>query len=114
LARLREVIDVPLPPPLEVTHHRIYKGWCSGWHKWQEAPVDVQEEVLLQGRIGVRLASMIAYLRTVLRLPIRQIQQRLLSLHAVTISAGEIVERLASDQGACSTGTAGAQKADAG
>src|SRR2546429_7848686 len=27
LARSREVIDVPLPPPVEGTDHRIYKGW---------------------------------------------------------------------------------------
>ncbi len=29
LARLREVIDVPPPPPVEITEHRIYKGWCA-------------------------------------------------------------------------------------
>jgi transposase len=94
LARLREVIDVAPPPRIEVTHHRIYKGWCAGCQKWHEAPVDVQEEVLGQGRIGVRLASMIAYLRTVLRLPIRQIQQLLFTLHGFPVSAGEIVELL--------------------
>src|SRR6185312_9846229 len=27
LARLREVIDVPPPPRVEVTEHRVYKGW---------------------------------------------------------------------------------------
>ena len=94
LARLREVIDVPPPPPIEVIHHRIYKGWCARCQKWHEAPVDVQEEVLGQGRIGVRLASMMAYLRAVLRLPIRQIQQLLLTLHGFAVSAGEIVELL--------------------
>ena len=94
LARLREVIDVPPPPRIEVTHHRIYKGWCAGCQKWHEAPVDVQEEVLGQGRIGVRLASMMAYLRAVLRLPIRQIQQMLFTLHGFPVSAGEIVELL--------------------
>src|SRR2546428_3497739 len=62
LARLREVIDIP-PPRVEVTHHRIYKGWCAGCQKWHEAPVEVQAEVLGHGRIGVRLASMIGYLR---------------------------------------------------
>src|SRR6266704_4121491 len=29
LARSREIIDVPAPPPVEVTEHRIYKGWCT-------------------------------------------------------------------------------------
>ena len=32
LARVREVIDVPPPPPLEITHHRVYKGWCGQCH----------------------------------------------------------------------------------
>src|SRR5690348_3664140 len=54
LARCREVIDVPLPPPVEVTEHRIYKGWCAGCQRWYEAPMELQEQVLGQGRIGVR------------------------------------------------------------
>jgi transposase len=94
LARCREVIDVPAPAPVEIMHHRIYKGWCAGCQRWYEAPVDVQEQVVGQGRIGVRLASLIATLRTVMRLPIRQIQMYLHTLHGVTISTGEIVELL--------------------
>jgi len=94
LARSREIIDVPVPPPVEVTEHRIYKGWCTGCQKWHEAPVDWHDQVVGQGRIGVRVASLIATLRTVMRLPIRQIQLYLLTLHGVTISIGEIVELL--------------------
>jgi transposase len=94
LARCREVIDVSAPAPVEVTHHRIYKGWCAGCQRWYEAPADVHEQVVGQGRIGVRLASLIATLRTVMRLPIRQIQMYLHTLHGVTISIGEIVELL--------------------
>ena len=94
LARRREVIDVPPPPPVEITEHRIYKGWCAECHHWYEAPVDLHEQVVGQGRIGVRLASLIATLRTVMRLPMRQIQTYLLTWHGVTISIGEIVELL--------------------
>src|SRR5258707_2435653 len=94
LARSREIIDVPPPPPVEVTDHRIYKGWCTGCQKWHEAPVDWHDQVVGQGRLGVRLASLIATLRTVMRLPIRQIQLYLLTLHGVRISSGEIVELL--------------------
>jgi transposase len=94
LARSREVIDVPLPPPVEVTHHRIYKGWCTGCQKWYEAPVNLTDQVVGQGRIGVRLTSLIATLRTVMRLPVRQLQAYLLTVHGVTISIGEIVELL--------------------
>lgn len=94
LARCREIIDVPPPPAVEVTEHRIYKGWCAGCQKWHEAPVDFSEQVLGQGRIGVRLASIIAYLRTVMRLPLRQLRDALRDLHGVQISLGELVELL--------------------
>lgn len=92
LARVREVIDIPLPPPLSVTHHYLYKGWCANCQKWHEAPANVQEQVMGQGRIGIRLTSLIAILHVVMRLPIRQIQTYLRTLHGVTISNGEIVE----------------------
>jgi hypothetical protein len=101
LARRREVIDVPPPPTVEVSEHRIYKGWCTGCQKWHEAPVDFSEQVLGQGRIGVRLASMIAYLRTVMRLPLRQLRDVLRDLHGMPVSLGELVERLASDHRVC-------------
>lgn len=94
LARSREVIDVPPPPAVLVTEHRIYKGWCSRCQKWHEAPVDFSEQVLGQGRIGVRLCSMIAYLRTVMRLPLRQVQEVLRDLHGFEVSLGELVELL--------------------
>jgi transposase len=94
LARQREVIDMPPPPAVVIKEHRIYKGWCSNCQKWHEAPVDLHEEVLGQGRIGVRLASLIATLRTVMRLPIRQIRTYLEAIHHVKISDGEIVELL--------------------
>lgn len=94
LARVREVIDVPPPPPVEVTHHRIYKGWCAACQHWHEAPVNFSAQVLGQGRIGVRLASIIAYLRTVMRLPLRQLREVLRDLHGFEVSLGELVELL--------------------
>src|SRR5260370_33371628 len=94
LARLREVIDVPSPPPVEVTEHRLYKGWCAGCGKWYEAPVDWHEQVLGQGRIGVRLASIIAYLRTGLRLPLRQLRDYLRTVHGFRVRVAEVVELL--------------------
>jgi transposase len=54
--------------------------------------MDVSAEVLGQGRLGVRITSMIAYLRTVMRLPVRQIQVYVKALHGLSISVGEIVE----------------------
>ena len=94
VARRRQVIELAPPPPVEVTEHVVYHGWCSACQKWREAPLDVSHEVLGQGRLGVRISSLIAYLRTVLRLPLRQIQAYLLTLHDLKLSLGEIVEVL--------------------
>lgn len=94
LARVREVIELPEPQPVEVIHHRIFKGWCAQCQKWHEAPVNLHEEVLGQGRIGVRLTSLIALSRTVMRLPVRQIRTLLWILYGCEISTGEIVELL--------------------
>jgi len=94
LARVREVIDVPPPPPVEVIHHWIFKGWCTQCQRWHEAPVDLHEQVLGQGRLGVRLVSLIATLRTGMRLPIRQLRELLHTLHGCQVSVGEIVEVL--------------------
>jgi transposase len=47
-----------------------------------------------QGRMGVRIASLIAYLRTSLRMPVRLIREYLSTMHNLLISTGEIVELL--------------------
>ena len=89
VARRRQVIE--LPPPVEVTEHVVYHGWCSHCGTWREAPLNVSQQVVGQGRFGVKIASPIAYLRTVMRLPVRQIQAYLASLHGLSISSGEII-----------------------
>lgn len=94
VARRRQVIEIPPPPPVEVSEHVVYHGWCSECQKWREAPLDVSSEVLGQGRLGVKISSLIAYLRTVMRLPVRQIQAYLVTLHGLKISVGEIAELL--------------------
>jgi transposase len=94
IARRRQVIELPPPPPVEVTEHVVYHGWCSQCRKWREAPVEVSAEVMGHGRMGVRISSLIGYLRTVLRVPVRQIQVYLAILHQLKISTGEIVEVL--------------------
>ena len=91
VARRRQVIELPPPPPVEVTEHVVYHGWCSQCGTWREARLDVSREVVGQGRFGVKIASLISYLRTVMRLPVRQIQAYLASLHGLSISSGEII-----------------------
>lgn len=91
VARRRQVIELPPPPAVEVREHVVYHGWCSHCGTWREAPLDVSREVVGQGRFGVKIASLITYLRTVMRLPVRQIQAYLASLHGLSISSGEII-----------------------
>jgi hypothetical protein len=89
-----QVIDIPPPPPVEVTEHQVIKRWCAHCEKWQAPQLDLRHEVLGQGRIGLRLTSLIVYLRNVMRSPYRQIQAYLETQHEMTISVGGIVELL--------------------
>ena len=94
LARRRQVIELPEPQPVEVVEHHVIKRWCAWCKRWQAPTLDLRGQVLGQSRLGVRIASMIAYLRTTLRLPIRRMQAYLQTVHHLTISTGEIVELL--------------------
>jgi hypothetical protein len=94
LSRKRQVIELPQPSPLRVTEYEIYKGWCSNCQKWHEAELDLSGQVMGQGRIGNGIASLVGYLREVLRLPVRLIQHYLRELHQLEISTGEIMELL--------------------
>lgn len=93
LAHRRQVIELPPPPPVEITEHQVFKSWCARCGRWHYAPLDLSGQVVGQGRMGVRIASLIAYLRTTLRLPVEQIQQYLQTVHQLVISSGAIVER---------------------
>jgi hypothetical protein len=95
IARTREVIDLPPPPPVEVTEHQILKRYCPVCQRWQVPAPDWSGQVLGQGRLGLRLVSLIAYLRTAARLPVRTIQEYLATLHQVQLSTGAIVDLLA-------------------
>jgi transposase len=95
IARTREVIDLPPPPPVEVTEHQFLKRFCPVCQRWQVPAPDWSGQVLGQGRLGVRLVSVIAYLRTQARLPVRTIQEYLATLHQVHLSTGAIVDLLA-------------------
>jgi len=88
----REVIELPEPQPVEVIEHQVIKRWCPVCQKWHSPQLDLSGQVLGQGRLGVRIASLVAYLRTTLRLPVRQVQVYLTTLHQLELSVGEIVE----------------------
>jgi transposase len=88
----REVVELPSPPPVEVIEHQVVKRWCPHCERWHSPRLDLTGQVFGQGRIGVRVAALVAYLRTTLRLPVRQVQQYLATLHNLRLSVGEIVE----------------------
>jgi transposase len=90
----RQVIELPPPQPVEVIEHRVIKRYCPKCQSWQSPKLDLSGQVFGQGRMGTRLASLIAYLRTTMRLPIRRIKAYLEAVHMLTISSGEIVEIL--------------------
>lgn len=86
------MIELPPPPVVEVTEHQLFKGWCARCCKWHYASVkvDLSGQVVGQGRMGVRIASLIAHLRISLRIPVVLIKEYLHTIHNLTISVGEI------------------------
>ena len=91
LGHKHQVIDIPPPAPVEVTEHQVNKGWCPCCEKWRSPKLDLRQVVLGQGRIGLRVTSLIVYLRSVMRLSYRQIQAYLQIQHRMEISVGEVV-----------------------
>ena len=94
VGRRRQVVDLPLPVAVVVTEHQVEKGWCSACGKWHEARLDLTSEVVGQGRLGVRVAALVAHLRSGLRLPMRSIQRYLAEVHDLRVSVGEVVTLL--------------------
>ena len=92
IARRREVIERPPPPPVEVIEHQgVKRGWPKG-ERWRRPALDLRGQVLGQGRMGVRIASRVGWLRLGLRLPIRAIASYLDTVDGLRLSTGEIVE----------------------
>jgi transposase len=92
LGRTRQVLEIPEPQPMIIREHRIAKGWCSYCRQWKEAQVDLSGEVRGKSRVGIRLSALIAQMRSVLRLPFRQIQAWLAQGYQVRLSVGEVAE----------------------
>jgi transposase len=83
-----------VPPPVEIVEHRIIKRFCPVCRRWRHPRLDLRGQVLGRSRIGVRLASLIGFLRTPLRLPLHTIRHYLRSVHSLTLSVGGIQEIL--------------------
>jgi transposase len=94
VARRRQVIELPPPQPVEVIEHVVLKSWCPRCERWHTPRLDLRGVVLGHGRLGVRLISLIAYLRTELRMTVRAIRNYLKTVHNLVLSIGEIAEVL--------------------
>jgi len=90
----RQLIELPPPVPVEVVEHQVIKRWCPHCRRWRSPQLDLSGQVFGQGRIGTRIASLVAFLALVLRLPMRRIQAYLRLVHQLTLSTGEVVELL--------------------
>lgn len=86
----RQIIDIPEPQPVEVVEYQIEQGWCERCRRWHQ-PEGAWPESIGQGRVGVRLTGMVGYMRSILRLPYRQIQTFLQVVHRAKLSVGELV-----------------------
>ncbi len=78
-------------PALQVVEHQVIKRWCPKCKKWHVPKLDLSSEVLGQGRIGHGIASLVSWLRTTLRLPVKSVQTLLQQIYTLKLSVGEIV-----------------------
>jgi hypothetical protein len=90
VVRTREVIEIPLAPAVVTEHVYLVRSCprCRG--RWQPGP-EVAGAVVGQGRLGIGLLSLIAWLREEARLPVAAIQRYLAQVHALDLSVGAIV-----------------------
>jgi transposase len=90
-----QVVDIPFAKA-EVTDHLLIERCCGVCKKrWTPDPDEVLSGVVVGRKsIGIGLMSIIAHLKTVCRVPVRQIQDLVDTLWQVKISVGEIAELL--------------------
>ena len=89
IKRTREVIELPVVPAT-VTEQVYLERCCPGCGRRWTPTVDLTGQVIGQSRLGVGLVSLVATMRSAWRLPVRTIQQALVSLHGLHLSVGAI------------------------
>jgi len=92
--RRREVLEIPAVA-VSVTEHQMLTRYCPVCAAYKTPRVSFAGVVLGQGRIGVRLASLIGALRTSYRLPLAQIQSLLAAAYGLRLSLGGLQDILA-------------------
>ena len=88
-----QIIEIP-PIAVEVIDHVVVARHCGVCGKDCVPSVDTIEETVGHSHYGHRLVSLIAYLRTLGRLPKRSIQALLQVLLGLSMSVGQISELL--------------------
>ena len=91
--RVRQVIEIPMVR-YEVIEHRILGRHCGVCGKNHIASPDLSKEAQGKRRVGIRLMSLLVYLKHSCRMPVRSIHQLLKSLWGLHLSIGEIAEAL--------------------
>ncbi len=89
----RQVIDLPPMTPI-VTDYILQARYCGACQKTVVPTPDLTEVVVGQQTFGVGVVSLVAYLDTVGRLPVRTIASLLSCLLHLSISCGQIVSLL--------------------
>jgi transposase len=91
--RRRQVIEIPAVTA-DIIDHVVLARRCGVCGKRHLPKLDLSSCVVGQHRVGVRLMSLIGWLREVGRIPVRRIQALLLGVYGLHLSAGEICEVL--------------------
>ena len=86
-----QIMEIP-PIEVEVIDHVVVARHCGVCGKVCVPEVDTTEETVGQSHLGHRLVSLIAYMRTMARLPKRMIQALLQVLYGISLSVGQISE----------------------
>jgi len=85
----REVLDIPMGSYI-VRHHVVVRRYCGVCGKEYVPKLDVSDEVLGQHRVSRKIMALVAYLKTVSRLPVAKIQELLRTLYGLHLSEGEL------------------------
>ena len=85
----REVIEIP-EVPVRIIEHVLMARRCGVCGKRHIPRLDLSNQVVGSHRVGVRLMSLIAALRTEGRLPVRSAQRFLRVIYGLDLSVGEI------------------------
>lgn len=90
----RQTMDIP-ETPVEVTEHVVFTRWCKSCKKRVTPRVNLSSLVVGKQRIGIRLMSIIDFLKETCRQPLGTIQTYLELVHGLHLSDGAIVRILA-------------------